>query len=436
MNRATGLAIGVLIALSCADQATAQPVRTGNVIFVHPDGTGLNHWQALRMAQAGPDGLIEWDQLPFMAVYTGHAKDQLAGTSHGGATMHAYGVKVVADSFGMDGKEPLIAASGKPMSIAEEAIAAGKAVALVQSGHIAEPGTAAFVASVPSRRDYDEIARQVIESGATVIMAGGERYLLPEGAQGRHCQGRRKDGVDLIARAKELGYTIVFTRNELRAVNPATTERLLGVFACNHTFNDEPEERNRLAGREPYGAEAPTIAEMAEVALAVIARDPDGFFAVIEEEGTDNFSNAWNARGALEALARADAMIGVVRRFVEQRGDTLMLVAADSDAGGLQVISDVDVDMSRGVPLQTPGGARLWGVQGTFGEAFQSAPDRQGRRHPFAITYLGTDDVVGGILVRAHGINADQLKPVMDNTDLYRLMHATLFGSDLYIAAR
>lgn len=436
MMRTTRCAVLALLAGVLATTAAAQDLRTGNVVFVHPDGTGLNHWQALRMLEAGPDGRLEWDALPGMAVYTGHAKDQLTGTSHGGATMHAYGVKVVADSFGMDGKEPVVAASGKPMSIAEEAIAAGKAVALVQSGHIAEPGTAAFVASVPSRRQYDEIARQVIESGATVIMAGGERYLLPEGAQGRHCPGRRKDGLDLIARAKELGYTVVYTREELLAVDPEKVDRLLGVFACSHTFNDEPEERNRLAGREPYVESAPTIAEMARVALAIISRDPDGFFAVIEEEGTDNFSNSWNARGALEALRRADEMIGVVRRFVEERGDTLMLVAADSDAGGLQVVSDVDIDWSEGVPLRTPGGARLWGVQGTFGEPFLSAPDRNGVRHPFAIAYIGTDDVAGGILVRAAGINADRLKPVMDNTDLYKLMHATLFGSDLYVAER
>lgn len=436
MIRATGCALFALLVVSGPNGVSAQGLQTGNVIFVHPDGAGLNHWQALRMLEAGPDGRLEWDALPGMAVYTGHAKDQLTGTSHGGATMHAYGVKVVADSFGMDGEEPLTAASGKPMSIAEEAIAAGKAVALVQSGHIAEPGTAAFVASVPSRRQYDEIARQVIESGATVIMAGGERYLLPEGVQGRHCPGRRKDGLDLIARARELGYTVVYTREELLAVDPEKVDRLLGVFACSHTFNDQPEERNRLAGSDPYVESAPTIAEMARVALAIISRDPDGFFAVIEEEGTDNFSNNWNARGALEALRRADEMIGIVRRFVEERGDTLMLVAADSDAGGLQVVSDVDVDMSKGVPLHTPGGARLWGVQGTFGEPFLSAPDRNGVRHPFAIAYIGTDDVVGGILVRAAGINVDRLKPVMDNTDLYKLMHATLFGSDLYVAER
>lgn len=436
MIRTTGCAVLALLAAGAMVEAAAQSMRTGNVVFVHPDGTGVNHWQALRMWKAGPDGRIEWDALPGMAVYTGHAKDQLTGTSHGGATMHAYGVKVVADSFGMDGEEAVVAASGKPMSIAEEAIAAGKAVALVQSGHIAEPGTAAFVASVPSRRQYDEIARQVIESGATVIMAGGERYLLPEGVQGRHCPGRRQDGADLIARAKALGYTVVYTREELLAVDPARVGRLLGVFACGHTFHDEPEERNRLAGREPYVEGAPTIAEMAQVALAIVSRDPDGFFAVVEEEGTDNFSNSWNARGALEALARADEMVGVVRRFVEERGDTLMLMAADSDAGGLQVVSDVDIDMEDGVPLRTPGGARLWGQQGTFGEAFLSAPDRDGVRHPFAIAYLGTDDVAGGILVRAAGINADRLKPVMDNTDLYRLMHATLFGSDLFVAAR
>ena len=172
--------------------ATAQD--TGNVIFLHPDGTGVNHWLAARMHIVGPDGALNWDRLPEMGVYTGHMLDRVTGTSHGGATVHSYGVKTVADSFGMNGKEPLIARSGKPMSIAEEALAAGKSVALVQTGHIAEPGTAAFVASSESRRNTHDIARQVLQSGAQVIMAGGERFLLPQGVDGRHGPGERKDG--------------------------------------------------------------------------------------------------------------------------------------------------------------------------------------------------------------------------------------------------
>ncbi len=111
------------LVLLAAGMTPSGAAEKGNVVFFHPDGTGANHWGALRLLKAGPDGEIEWDRLPAIATYTGHMKDALAATSHGGATTHAYGVKVPANSFGMDGKTPLAAASGKPMSIMQEALA-------------------------------------------------------------------------------------------------------------------------------------------------------------------------------------------------------------------------------------------------------------------------------------------------------------------------
>ena len=423
MNRITCLAAVFAATLSMSNAAVAQD--TGNVIFFHPDGTGVNHWLAARMHTVGPDGELNWDRLPAFGVYTGHMADRVTGTSHGGATVHAYGVKVVGNSFGMNGTEELTAASGRNMSIAQEAMAAGKAVALVQSGHISEPGTAAFVASNESRSNTREIALSVIESGAQVIMAGGERFLLPEGVEGRHGPGQREDDLNLIERAEELGYTVVYTREELMALNPDEVDRLLGVFAHNHTFNDQERERNTIDGLPTYWDHAPTIAEMTEVALAIVSRDEDGFFAVIEEEGTDNIANNMNASGTLEALARADAAVGSILDFMDDRDDTLLLMAADSDAGGLQVV----MQKEGAVDATTRGGGILHGVQGHFGDAFETKPDRNGNTHHFGIAWVGYNDVAGGILVRGAGLNSDLIEPLMDSTEVYSVMHQTLFGA-------
>ncbi len=426
---ASGLALAAALSLPATTSAEAQETPTGNVIFFHPDGTGLNHWGAARMHIVGPDGELNWDKLPGMGVYTGHMADRLTGTSHGGATVHAYGVKVVNDSFGLNGTEEITAASGKTMSIAEEAMAAGKAVGLIQSGHIAEPGTAVFVASQPKRAEREQIAEQVIESGAQVIMAGGERYLLPEGVEGRHGPGERKiDQKNLIERARELGYTVVYTRDELMAIDPAQTDKLLGVFAHSHTFNDQEAERNIIDGVPTYWEHAPSIAEMTQVALQILSRDEDGFFAVIEEEGTDNIANNMNAGGTLEALRRADEAVGVINAFLEGRNDTMLIMAADSDAGGLQVVSGSLAKKGKPVAASTNGGGRLFGQQGAFGDVFMSAPDANGVSHPFGIAFVGYNDVAGGILVRTAGLNAELVEPLMDNTDVYALMYRTLFG--------
>ncbi len=424
------LVLAFVLAAGALAPATPADGR-GNVIFFHPDGAGVNHWTALRMSEVGPDGRLNWDALPGMAVYTGHMKDALTGTSHGGATVHAYGVKVAADSFGLDGSEPVTAASGRKMSLMQQAQAEGRAVGVVQTGHIAEPGTAVFLASSESRRNRDEIAAQVIDSGARVIMAGGEKYLLPEGVAGAHGKGARKDGRNLIADAKAAGYDVVYDADGLAALDLSRVDKLLGVFAHEDTYNDQSEEENAAEGKDHYLAGAPTVARMAEAALAILSRDEDGFFLVVEEEGTDNMANANNAAGTLEALRRADEAIGSLHDFVRGRDDTLLLMTSDSDAGGMQVLGPdarYAVPPGEPVPAAGPNGAPLDGQAGTGTPPFISAPDSRGKTWPFAIAWATYYDVSGGILVRAAGANAHMVRGVMDSTQIYDIMHATLFG--------
>ena len=98
----------------------------------------------------------------------------------------------------------------------------------------------------------------------------------------------------------------------------------------------------------------------------------------VEEEGTDNLPNSMNAAGTLEALARADAAVGVIREFVDANPDTLMVMAADSARSGLQVITGELAPEAGAVAASTDGGGRLFGQQGAFGDVFMSAPDKEG----------------------------------------------------------
>ncbi|MCI2425870.1 alkaline phosphatase [Candidatus Acetothermia bacterium] len=420
-----------------------------NVIFFHVDGYGLSHWNALRFWLVGPDGRLNWDRLPYFAPYTGHMRDAVTGSSCGGATVHAYGVKLPFLSVGMDGHAEITALSGKKMSIMEEAIDAGFATALVQTACIAHPGTAAFVVSVTGWPwPKEEIARQLIESGVDVILGGGERWLLPKGVTGLHGVGGRTDGVNLIERAKALGYTVVYTREELMAMaaDPTVT-RVLGIFACGPTFNAVPEEVLRAEGLPLYWPWVPTIAEMAEATLKILSRNPKaqekGIFIVAEEEGTDDLSNATNAKGSFEAGKRADAAFEVFADFVRDNPNTLLLTTADSSAGGKQITGASPAIMAmltpegRAIkhPVNTgPDGrpAKVYadGIDGAGTELFLTAPDREGKRHLFAVVWATHLDVSGGILARAKGLNAEKVTElgVVDNTDIYRIMYYTLFG--------
>lgn len=408
---------------------TPRSPALGSAIFIHADGTSASHWAAGRLVTVGPDGTMAWDRLERLGVYRGHMSNSLGASSHGGATTHAFGVKVPYDSYGMRGREPLTSLSGRPSSVLMEAKEAGLATALINSGHIAEPGTGVFAASAPSRSAVESITTQIVESGTDIILAGGEFLMLPEGVRGRHgYPGARHDSLNLVERARELGYRVVHTRDELMAL-PDTTSKVLGLFAAAHTFNDRPEEILADLGLPLYMPLAPTVAEMTEKALRMLATRDSRFMMVVEEEGSDNFANANNARGALEALTRADAAIAVALEHVAEHPRTLVLTTADSDAGGLQVYPVRDsARFDRRLPPTTTAGAPLDGRHGMSTLPFVAEPNAAGVRLRFGIAWAGQDDFLGGIVARAHGLNAELLPIAVDNTDIYRMLYATLFG--------
>lgn len=409
---------------------TNQEYKKGNVIFIHPDGTSLAVWNAVRMLYVGPDNKLNWDNLPNMGIYLGHMTNSLTATSNGGGTIHAYGVKVGVEAYGQDDNHQIpTARSGKKMSIIKEAMQSGIKTGLVNSGSIIEPGTGAFVASVNARKEDQEIAKQTILSGVDVIMYGGEEWLLPKGVKGFHCEGKRTDGLNLIEEAKKLGYKIVYNRNQLLNIEP-DVNKLLGIFSEGHTFNDKTEEDQQKENLKNYKANTPTLAEMTEIAIKILSKNNQQFMLVVEEEGTDNFGNKNNAKGMLEALKRADDAIGVAMKFIETNPNTLLITCSDSEAGGMEVVSYTEdyFPFDKPIPKFAPNGSPYDGINGSESFPFRSAPDKFGRTFPFVISWSTTDDVCGSVLVRATGLNSEFVKGTIDNTDIYKYMYLTLFG--------
>ncbi len=463
--------------------APAATAETGNVIFIHPDGTSPSHYMALRNTDLGPDGRLNWDRMSNAGVYLGHMENQLTGTSNAGAVTHANGVKVFNESFGLEEDNSVVVpASGRVgKTILEEAIDAGKATALIQSGQMAEPGTAAFAAATTNRdgdniraRDkYAEIIEQTIRSGTDVIMGGGELYMLPVGTTGFHVTAEidasetrpeRRPEINLIELAESLGYTVVYTEDQMNEVvngdNPP--DKLLGVFAADNTFDDTREEVLGLNTADPlplYVETAPTVAEMLEATLKLVSQDPDGFFVVLEEEGTDNFGNNNNAAGTIEAVRRADAAIGVAMDYVDNVDpNTLVVTAADSDAGGLQVFQFAPYTRPAGNAISEPAlgeetevpfinanptntGATpvfLDGPTGSTGseefpwDSFTAVDSIDGPMGNFGVAWVGTPDFPGSIVSKAYGLNADLLPSTLDNTFIYEMMYRTLFGDEAF----
>ena len=391
----------------------------------------MANWQALRFLTVGPDGHIEWDKLPHIAVYRGHILDNLTATSNAGAVAHAYGVRVREKNFGLDDLTglPIVNAVGRRETLMQEAKRRGLRVGVINSGSITEPGTAVFLASAKNRDDYEVIAAGVLESGADIIMGGGEEWLLPEGVIGRHGVGRRTDQRNLILEAQSRGYIVVYDKTELVNTTSNTT-KLLGVFANKHTFRDLPQDVLTAQNKSHYCESAPTVAEMTHKALEIL--QGSRFFLVVEEEGADNFANLNNAPGVLEALRRADEALGVARKFLQHNPDTLVVTTADSEAGGWDVIGiNPDCHEQRKyVMMGRDSNGAPYGLNAS-GEPFLTAPDATGRRLEFVLTWATKSDTSGGIIVRAEGKDADKVRGSLSNIDIYAIMRGALFSDGL-----
>jgi len=410
-------------------ECVADPTGNG-AIFYHPDGTSMGHWDATRILYYGPDGSLNWDRLPQMAAYRGSLTDSLSSSSNAGATIHATGTRTWKGAFGLDeqGRE-IVSANGTTNTIMEDAVECDMGTALVQTGSLIEPGTAVFVADAENRyADVEEIALEVVESGVDILLGAGEELLLPKGVKGHFGTGVRSDGRNLVEEARTRGYAVVYSREAMQAL-PPEVDKVLGVFNIEDTFHDRPEEELRRAGLPNYLESAPTVAEMTEFALARIGANPNGFLAVVEEEGTDNFCNKMNASGCLSAMKRADDAFATLLDFIDENPKTFLVTTSDSNAGGIQVSDLASADEP--VPASEPKtGAALDGIDGTETMPFISAPDRTGKTFPFAIVWATGDDIGSGVIARGAGLNAEMLVPSsgVANTDIYRMLYFTLFG--------
>ena len=413
---------------SAATTTESSPPRSA--IFLHPDGMGANTWMATRLMHVGPDGRLAWDQLPQVAIYVGPTSDSVNQSSNAGATTHAYGVRAKLDSYGaIDGAAPT-AASGKAQSLMVEAKAAGKTVAILNSSSLTEPGTGAFLASVANRDDEAEIASQILAAGPDIALGGGEMFFLPKGTQGVHGEGVREDGRNLVDEAKAAGYTVVFTADELAALPPEAT-KVLGLFAHESTFNESTEEGLAEAGLTAFQPQAPRFDAMLAFILSRVKDAPNGYLIVGNEEATDNLSGENNTTATLEAAIGADRAIALALAEAKANPALTVVVASDSDNGGMNATSD-DLDdpedLPRPLPARTASGSLL---DSDKGKPFLTPTDANGNRIPFYITWASDSDSAGGTVARGIGRGAAKIEGTIDATQVYKALYLGLFDTDL-----
>ncbi len=182
----------------------------------------------------------------------------------------------------------------------------GRRVGLVTTTRITHATPAGFAAVVPSRGFEDDIAEQYI--GLVDVMLGG---------------GSTHFSADMLKRCQQLGYRTLTHRHELFAMQ-GITDKVLGLFAASH-FPYVLDRRHTPSLRDGL----PTLAEMTRAALLCLAREPQGFFLMVEGGRVDHAAHANDAAALMWEQLDFDDAIGVVREVTSDRDDTLVLIATD-----------------------------------------------------------------------------------------------------------
>ncbi len=288
--------------------ATANSVK--NIILFIGDGMGIQQVAATRISTVGPDGRLNIDKMPVTGIITTHSADNLITDSAAGATAMSTGVKT---RNGMIGMNPDTVAYRTILELAKQK---GKSAGLVATSSIAHATPAGFGAHVPSRKMQDKIAEQLLQNRIEVLLGGGKKYFIPQSQEG---SGRR-DNINLLDTARQLGYSIVESRD---ALLQARKPYLLGLFAMDGLTTRPPE---------------PSLAEMTDKALEILSQDPDGFFLMVEGSQIDWGGHANDLDKVIRQTRLFDEAIQVGMNFARKHGNTLIVIVADHETGGLTIV--------------------------------------------------------------------------------------------------
>ena len=335
----------------------AQPKNTNrakNVILFVGDGMGFSTVTAARIfegQQRGVDGesnILAWEAFPYLAASKTYSADAQITDSAPSAVAMTTGVKTINDLMGLDHTATLESCEDQKTkavtTLWELAETIGMSTGAVTTATITHATPGATYSHIASR-DWEsdaamtpeaveqgcaDIARQLVEikygDGFEVAMGGGRQNFLPatmDDPEDEGKKGKRKDGKDLtkawLDRYGDKG-AFVWNQAQFDAIDPAKTDHLLGLFEMSHMEyeHDRPKDK----------AGEPSLAQMADKAIDILSRNPEGFVLLIEGGRVDHGSHAGNAYRTLsDAVALNDAVKAVLRKV--DLNDTLIVVTGD-----------------------------------------------------------------------------------------------------------
>ncbi len=388
--------------------------KARNIIVMIGDGMGASHRTAARIVKNGvmlgkANAPLSMDLFPVTGMIETASLNSIVTDSAPGAACYSSGNKgnnnqqgVFPDDTTNNGDNPRIELIGEYLARTQ-----GKSLGIVTTADVFDATPGAFGSHTQSRASGTGICdfyldEAVPKSNLKVLLGGGRKWFLPSTTIGTArtpntdyiypadvvtgwgvAAGNATDTTrDLLNEFVNTGFAYASDRTALNAV-PSTATQLLGLFTLSNMNVAKDKIDGRRGGITPLGGQSvvaaygfpdqPMLDEMTEKALAVLNKNPNGFVLMIEGASIDKQAHNMDSERWILDTIEFDYAIEKVRQFATNpaNGETLALVTADHECGGVGIIGSSRVTAANLLARSTsglgvaPGGPRN-GVVGTY----------------------------------------------------------------------
>ncbi|MGA0273519.1 MAG: alkaline phosphatase [Flavobacteriaceae bacterium] len=323
-----------------------------NIILMIGDGMGLTQISSGMYANGNQTSL---EECSFIGLSKTAAANRLVTDSAASGTAMACGVKTYNGVLGLDTKNT------PHKSILEFCKEKGYTTALLATSSILHATPASFYAKVTSRREYETIAFQLSQHQVDYFVGGGKKFFID-----------RKDKRNLINEMTK--YTFVETLEEYEA----SSGPKIGFL----TYDEEPP--SLMEGR------VPSLNELTVLTLEKLKATEKPFFMMVEGSQIDWGGHDNNLDYVVSEFKEFDTTIRKVLEFAKEEGNTLVIITADHETGGL-ALTNGDIDKGK--------------VKGSFNTEGHSATM---------------------VPVFSFGKHAALFSGIYENTEIFHKMHAAL----------
>ena len=283
-----------------------------NVILIIGDGMGVPQVYASVVAAMGDSSAFL--RFPYSGFSRTYSRNKYRTDSAAGGTALTTGHKV--DNYHVNWGPD----STRYNTLFDDAKAQGMSTGFVVTSSVLDATPAATYGHVPYRKMFDTLSLQMAQCQHDVMIGGGRKYFFTQ---------NRKDGLAPLDTLARRGYAVV---NTVDSMNRFGGDKLVALL-----YDGDP---------LTAPARGNVLAQSAKKAIAMLSRNPKGFALMIEGSQIDWACHNNDTAYLRAELADFEEMLHDVIDYAQRDGNTLIVVTADHETGGV-TLPDGDIGKGR-----------------------------------------------------------------------------------------